>query len=256
MLIYGIHAVSAAIDRGFDIKRIYMSNQGDMKRREEVARRCTGKKGPNIERLKDKKSYEKRLEQLGLKRNEIDQTQGIVAELREFPYRTLIEVLGDCKDEVRPILLVLDSVTDPQNLGAIIRSAAFFGVKGVLLPDRRSAPVTATTIKISAGSFTEVSVVQVGNLVNALKELKNAGFWIYGLSEHAKENLTALEFSGPTALVIGNEEKGIRDLILKTCDFRAHLPAKGGFKSLNSATAAAVSLSVVSFSKMKFENGP
>lgn len=251
MLIFGIHAVSAALDRGYNIKRIYMSTQGDMKRRDEIAKRCSGRKGkgPALEKISDKKSFEKRLEKLGLKRNEIEQTQGVVAELQEFPYAELSQVLRECKDVDRPVLLVLDSVTDPQNLGAIIRSAAFFGVKGILAPDRRSAPVTATTIKVSAGGFTEVPVVQVGNLVNALKELKDAGFWIYGLSEHAKDDLTTLEFNGPVALVIGNEEKGIRDLVLKNCDFRVGLPANGSFKSLNAATAAAVSLSVVCYSQ-------
>lgn len=249
MLIYGVHAVGAAVDRGFSIKRIYVSTHGESKRREEVLKRCSGKRGPSVERFNDKKSFDKRLEKIGLKRGELEQTQGIVAELSEFPYASLQEVLRDCKGEDRPVLLVLDSITDPQNLGAIMRSAAFFGVKGILAPDRRSAPVTATTIKVSAGGFAEVPVVQVGNLVSTMKELKDAGFWIYGLSEHAKDDLTALEFSGPTALVVGNEEKGIRDLVLKNCDFRVSLPAAANFKSLNAATAAAVSLSVVAFSR-------
>ncbi len=247
MLIYGVHAVSAAIDRGFDIKRIYVSSHGDPKRREEVLKKVSKNRGIAVERMNDKKSFDKRIEKLGLKRGELEQTQGIVAELKDFPYASLQDVLRDCKDEENPVLLVLDSVTDPQNLGAIIRSAAFFGVAGILAPDRRSAPVTATTIKVSAGAFTEVPVVQVGNLVNALKELKDAGFWIYGLSEHAKEDLTQQKFNGPTALVVGNEEKGIRDLVLKTCDFKVKLPAKSDFKSLNAATAAAVSLAVVKF---------
>jgi 23S rRNA (guanosine2251-2'-O)-methyltransferase len=144
------------------------------------------------------------------------------------------------KAEPTPALVLLDGVQDPQNLGAIIRAAQTLGIQGVILPSRRSAQLSETVAKCSAGAVERLPVATVNNLVNALERLKEAGFWIVGVDTSGKTTLSEFKFDMPVALVMGGEEKGIRPLLRKNCDFTVNIPMVGTLDSLNVATASAV----------------
>jgi len=144
------------------------------------------------------------------------------------------------KAESNPTLVLLDGIQDPQNLGAIIRAAQTLGVQGVILPERRSAQLTETVAKCSAGAVERLSIACVNNLVQSLERLKQAGFWIVGVDSGGKTPCYEFQFDMPVALIIGGEEKGIRPLLRKNCDFTINIPMVGTLDSLNVATASAV----------------
>lgn len=168
--------------------------------------------------------------------------QGIIAAIKPLttlPFETLTE---KTKKMANPILLVLDSIQDQHNLGAIIRSASATGVAGIILPKDRAAPLTATTAKVSAGALASIDISIVTNLTNALIKLKQAGYWIYGADIAGTQTIYQSNFSGPVCLVIGGEHKGIRPLIKKQCDFLVTIPMQNNLDSLNASVATAVIL--------------
>ena len=169
--------------------------------------------------------------------------QGVIARLKSFNFKTLDYVLdlAEKKNEP-PAVLILDNIQDPQNLGAIVRSACAFGFHGVFIPERRAVGVTATVVKASAGATEQISIVQIGNLVNFIDELKNLGFWISGTSENESDPPEEIDLTVPTAIVIGNEGKGIRPLVKSKCDNLIRIPTVSNFVSLNASAAAAVIL--------------
>ena len=138
------------------------------------------------------------------------------------------------------LVVVCDHVTDAGNLGAIVRSAESVGASGVVIPNARSAQVTAATYKTSAGAVAHLPVARVPNLKRALQELKDAGFWVVGATEHAEDLLWDTDMTGRMALVMGNEHDGISELVLKNCDLACRLPQKGAISSLNVAQASTV----------------
>jgi 23S rRNA (guanosine2251-2'-O)-methyltransferase len=150
-----------------------------------------------------------------------------------------------------PTLALLDGIQDPQNLGAIIRAAETLGIQGIIIPERRSAQLTETVAKCSAGATECMPIACVNNLVQTLELLKKAGFWMVGVDAHGKVPCYEFQFDMPTALIIGGEEKGIRPLLRKKCDFTVHIPMQGKLDSLNAATACAV----VFYEVMKQKNG-
>lgn len=166
--------------------------------------------------------------------------QGVVAYAAPVEFKTLEDALkkAAAKGEA-PFLLLLDELQDPQNLGALIRTADAAGVHGILLPKRRSCPLNAVVAKISAGAVEYVPVIQIGNIVQQLKDLKKQGFWVAGADmdggPYTKVNLT-----GPLVLVIGAEGKGLGRLVKENCDIIVSLPMQGGVNSLNAAAAGAV----------------
>ena len=166
--------------------------------------------------------------------------QGVVAYAAPVEFKTLEDALkkAAAKGEA-PFLLLLDELQDPQNLGALIRTADAAGVHGILLPKRRSCPLNAVVAKISAGAVEYVPVIQIGNIVQQLKDLKKQGFWVAGADmdgePYPKANLT-----GPLVLVIGAEGKGLGRLVKENCDIIVSLPMQGGVNSLNAAAAGAV----------------
>lgn len=170
----------------------------------------------------------------------------LTAYLKDFQYddwNDLIETLQTkLKNEQRPVVLVLDGITDPHNLGAIIRTAAFTGVDGIVLPKDRSVSVTDTVHRISSGGTEYVSIVQVTNIASALTELKDIGFWIVGFSEHSKQGIHQLKRDFNPVIVIGNEEKGMRPLVKDKCDFLVQIQGAGRLKSLNASVAAAIAM--------------
>jgi 23S rRNA (guanosine2251-2'-O)-methyltransferase len=169
--------------------------------------------------------------------------QGVALRVEGFTYAELDDILGRCRaSEEMGLLLVLDGVQDPHNLGAIIRSAACAGAQGVIIPKDRAARITPTVEKSSAGAVETVAVAQVVNIAQTLEALKQEGFWIYGASDDAPAALFAQDFTGPVALVIGSEGEGIRPLVRKKCDGLFSIPMRGGVSSLNASVAAGVAL--------------
>jgi len=167
--------------------------------------------------------------------------QGVALRIPEFPYADLDSLLEKPLADREP-LLVLDGVQDPQNLGAIIRSACFLGAKGVIIPKDRSASVSASVIKVAAGAASYVPVGQVINVARALKQLKSADYWVAGLEVKGSKKLYEADLTVPLCLVIGNEQKGIRPLVRSECDLLVQIPAAGPIDSLNAASAATVAL--------------
>jgi len=153
-------------------------------------------------------------------------------------------MFGSVNESSRGVWLALDSLQDPQNLGAIFRSAAFFGVKGILLTTERSAPMSSVVYDISCGGVEIVPFVPVINLQRAFEKAKDVGLWILGTSEHAKDSLKKIDTDRPWLLVVGNEEKGLRRLTAESCDMMCTIPGVGkGVTSLNVSVAAGVLLS-------------
>ncbi len=170
--------------------------------------------------------------------------QGVALRAGEYAYTSLESILERPVGEREP-LIALDSIMDPQNLGAILRSACFLGAKGVILPKDRSVRVTETVIRIAAGATAYLPVVQVTNLVRCLDALKEAGLWAVGLELGTDRSLYDAELAAPLVLVVGNEQKGLRPLVRGRCDLLVKIPAGGPIESLNAATACAVSLAEV-----------
>ena len=169
--------------------------------------------------------------------------QGYVGRIREnklvVSYADFVVMLEVTDDSA---LVVLGEVQDPQNVGAIIRTAAAFGIKGVLIPEHNQAQVTGAVVKVSAGMAFNVPLVSIGNVNATLKDLKERGFWIYGLDGEAKQTLAKEPFDAPTVFVLGNESTGIREKTLEMCDVPLVIPMHPGCESLNVAASAAVAL--------------
>ena len=169
--------------------------------------------------------------------------QGIAAKVSPFPFTELGAVLPAAAPErQQTFFLALDSISDPQNLGAILRSAQCAGVAAVILPKDRSVRPTPTVSKASAGALEHTHLVLVTNLANTLKALKSEGFWVAGTDVSGGRTLYDCDLTGPLVLVIGSEGRGIRPLVRQTCDFLLTIPQVGAVGSLNASAAAAVVL--------------
>jgi 23S rRNA (guanosine2251-2'-O)-methyltransferase len=167
--------------------------------------------------------------------------QGIAARVAAYPASTLEEIMGAAGNQGHdPFVLVLDQVVDPQNLGAIVRSAQCAGIHGVVLPKDRSAPPSAAASKASAGALEHMRLAYVTNLSETLKRLKDMGLWIAGADHRGRKTVFESDLTGALAVVIGGEEKGIRPLVKKHCDFMVAVPQAGPIGSLNASAAAAV----------------
>ena len=169
-------------------------------------------------------------------------TQGIIAVKNEFNYSQIDEILIDAEKSEFPLLLLLDSIQDPHNLGAIIRTAECAGVNGIIITTKNSASVNNTVEKTSAGATSHIKITQANNLVNTIEILKQSGYWIVGSKLGNSQNYTSIDYKQPIAIVVGNEEKGIRHLVAEKCDFLAEIPMKGKIQSLNVSVATGVLL--------------
>jgi 23S rRNA (guanosine2251-2'-O)-methyltransferase len=169
--------------------------------------------------------------------------QGICATVTEYPISSVDDILESAaNDSDKAFVLVLDQVVDPQNLGAIVRTAQCAGIHGIVVPKDRSAPPSAAASKASAGALEHMQMAYVTNLVEALKRLKSYGLWVAGADRYGPEIVFQADLTGPLAIVIGGEEKGIRPLVKKHCDFMVSVPQIGPIGSLNASAAAAVVL--------------
>jgi 23S rRNA (guanosine2251-2'-O)-methyltransferase len=168
--------------------------------------------------------------------------QGVVAFVRPKELLT-IEDLFTAADSSQPrLLLALDGVEDPQNLGALLRVADGAGVNGVIVTERRSAPLSPVAVKASAGAVEHLRIARVVNLVRALEELKQQNIWVIGLDERGETDYDRFDLTGNCVLVLGREGAGLHDLVRRTCDHLLRIPMAGGVSSLNVSTAGAVVL--------------
>jgi len=167
--------------------------------------------------------------------------QGVVAVTSAKQYNDLDDVIAAKRAEYS-LVVVLDGVEDPHNLGAILRTADAAGANGIVIPERRSASVTGTVTKVSAGASEHMPIAKVTNIARTIEELKEQNVWTVGLDERAKQTYDALDYNMDCALVLGGEGKGLHDLVKKKCDFLVSIPMLGKVPSLNVSVAAAVVL--------------
>ncbi|MEH2135548.1 23S rRNA (guanosine(2251)-2'-O)-methyltransferase RlmB [Nostoc sp.] len=168
--------------------------------------------------------------------------QGVAAQTAPYAYIELPDLIEQSKSVTDPVIVVADGITDPHNLGAIIRTAEAIGAQGLVIPQRRASGITSTVMKVSAGALENFAVSRVVNLSRALEELKEAGFWIYGTATSGSEPVHTVNFKGPIVLVIGSEGEGLSMLTQRSCDFLVSIPLQGKTSSLNASVAAGMAL--------------
>jgi 23S rRNA (guanosine2251-2'-O)-methyltransferase len=172
-----------------------------------------------------------------------DRHQGVVAVVADYRYEDVAALLARARESGRPpLLVVLDGVEDPHNLGAIIRSAHALGAHGVVIPKDRAVGVTPAVAKASAGAIERCPVARVTNVAHVVEALKGEGVWSVALAADGERPLRALDLKGPTALVLGSEGEGIRPLVRRTCDLSAKVPMTGELDSLSVSATAAIAL--------------
>ncbi len=228
--IYGKHAVEEALRaKPKSVKKIFLSQELDDPK---VARLISENKIPVSFVTKDKMPSG----------TDTAVHQGVAAAISlNALVRPYDEFIKDLEVGPDTVIAVLGEIQDPQNVGAVIRSAAAFGITAVLLPEHNQAPVTGTVVKVSAGMVFRMPIVSIGNVNLTLRDLKDRGFWVYGLAAEGEQSLSEEKFDAPTVFVLGNEMKGIREKTRDVCDVLLSIPIAPRCESLNAATAASVS---------------
>ena len=231
-ILWGYHPVYEALRAGRrTIHAIYMV-QGKVKPREESLIRLARSSGVDVQG----RTVQQLTSLVGHGRH-----QGICAKVSGYPVSSLSDLLAEATvRKQNSFLLVLDQIVDPQNLGAMVRTAQCAGIHGVVISKDRSAPPTTAACKASAGALEHMHLACVTNLVEAIKELKASGLWIVGADLSSPGTVFQADLTGPLAVVVGAEEKGIRPLVKKQCDFTVSIPQVGPIGSLNASAAAAV----------------
>jgi len=235
-VIRGIHAVREALAAGRAVERILIARGRHGERIEEIVQLA---RSAGVPVRFEERSQLDRLAPVG-------EHQGVVALGASKRAVRLEDLLlpadGPQKGLPNGLIVLLDGVEDPNNLGAIIRSALAAGADGVVLPDRRAAGLTDAVERASAGALAHIRVARVNNINRAMEELKEAGYWLVGLDERGEKNYTEADYTGHTGVVLGGEGKGLHDLVRKNCDFVVSIPTVGPVRSLNVSVAAGVVL--------------
>ncbi len=229
--IEGRNAVREALRGGVPVKRLLVAEGLKPDPGVEESLRLAQEAGVPVERLPRRD-----LDRL----SERGSHQGLIAEVAPFRFTPLEKVVASSAEASHALVIALDHVTDPGNLGAIVRTAEVAGAAAVVVPERRSAAVTPAAYKAAAGAFAYLPVVQETNLVRALGKLKDAGFWVAGADGSAKQSAWDAPLEGKLVLVLGAEGQGLSRLVREACDFLVRLPQAGKVDSLNVAQAAAV----------------
>lgn len=233
-LVAGRNPVAEAVRAGVPISRVYVMGNVKDERVEEVVRRASSLGAPVFEVMKRDLDIA----------TEGAVHQGVAVEVPAYEYAEVSDLLADSLQQVDvPLLVVLDQVTDPHNLGAVLRSAGAFGVDGVIIPERRSAGVNTTAWKVSAGAAARVPVARATNVVRALEECKRAGFFVVGLDGGGDVSLRGLPLATePLVVVTGAEGAGLSRLVRETCDQIVSIPISSAVESLNAAVATGIAL--------------
>ena len=230
-IIYGRNPVIEAIRSGTSVKRVLIVEELKGQTISEIVS-LAKKNGVQIERVSKQKLSEHT--------NSLN-TQGVVAFMKTDGHASFEDILLRSKElDEPPFLALLDGIEDPHNLGAIIRSADGAGLHGVVLPKRRSASLTSTVAKTSAGASSYVLTAQVSNLNYTINTLKKKDVWIAGTDQNASQTYTEADLTGPLAIVIGAEGDGMHRLVKENCDFLVSIPMFGKMNSLNASVAAAL----------------
>jgi 23S rRNA (guanosine2251-2'-O)-methyltransferase len=236
--IYGRNAVLEALKSGDEIEKVYYSFGLQGRQIEQIVFLSRKMKVPVTQFDKSK------FNALATKLFGNDaKTQGIIAQKSIVSYSDLDELIefGFSKEE-NPVIVMLDEINDPQNLGAIARTAECCGAAGIILPERNSSPVTPVAVKASAGALNYLKICKTVNMIQAIKKLKDSGFWITGTSLNAKMNYTADIYDRPTVIIIGNEGKGMKPSLQKHCDQLVKIPILGKIESLNASVSCGIIL--------------
>lgn len=230
-LIIGRNAVIEALKSDRTIECVYVS-KGDLEGSIKVALGLAKDRGVVIKEA-DRRKLDTMCDGLN--------HQGIVARVTPFKYCDVNDILEDAKrKEQQPFIVILDEIEDPHNLGSIIRTAELCGVHGIIIPKRRNVGVTSTVYKCSAGAIEHMKITKVTNINATIDMLKEQGIWIYGADIDGKDYSYNTDFSGPCALIIGSEGKGISSLTLKKCDLLVKIPMIGKINSLNASVAGGI----------------
>ena len=169
--------------------------------------------------------------------------QGIIAQAAAHEYATIDDILAEAESRGQaPLIVICDELSDPHNLGAILRTAECAGAHGVIIPKRRSVGLTATVAKASAGAMEYMKVAKVTNIASAIRELKEKGVWVFGTAAEGSVPMYQADLTGAAAIVIGNEGDGISRLVRENCDVMVHIPMSGRISSLNASNAASILL--------------
>ncbi len=168
--------------------------------------------------------------------------QGVLAFVKDYDYTSLRDMVEECKKVKNPLILLLDNITDPHNLGAIARSAVCLGADGLVIPKHNSAEVNHTVMKTSSGAVSHIKITRETNLSNSIQFLKNNGYWIFGTDITATKTIFETNFRMPVGLIIGSEGAGVRKKLLENCDELIRIPMAGSVSSLNASVSAAVFL--------------
>jgi len=233
-LLYGRHAVAAALEGQRPLNRVWVNNRlrYDPRFLSLIDEAKAG--GAVIDEVDTR-----RLNQITAGANH----QGIVAQVAPYDYKDLDDLIEAAMAKTkRPVIVAADGITDPHNLGAIIRTAEALGAQGMVIPQRRAVGVTATVAKVAAGALEHLPVARVVNLKRALETLKEKGFWIYGLSSEASQPVHRTTFDRPTVIVVGAEGDGLSLSVQQSCDVLISIPLKGAVPSLNASVATGMAL--------------
>ncbi len=233
-LIFGIHPVQEALRSGQKLERLYISSGRKNKALAAILKHAKAQ-GVDV-RFEPWKRLTARLGKRAAH-------QGVVARTAGYPYASFETLAALAHQQSEPPLLVLlDCIQDPHNFGAILRSAECAGAHGVIIPKQKSVSVTPTVMKAAAGAAAHLPICRVTNLVAAMTTLQQQGIWLVGTAGAASQTYTELDWTMPVALVIGNEEKGLRRLVAEHCDFMVSIPLSGKVASLNAAVASGIVL--------------
>ena len=234
----GRNAVIELLESGKDINKLYITKgekNGSINKIIALA-----KENKVVIAEKDKKQMEEMAQ--------TDNYQGVIAIVPPFEYCEIDDILNYAKEkEENPFVLILDGIEDTHNLGAIIRTAETAGVHGIIIPKRRAASVNSTVSKVSCGAIEYMRVARVSNITDSINKLKEEGLWICGTSISAEKYYFNQDLTGPLGIVIGNEGKGMSDLVEKNCDFLVKIPMMGKVESLN----ASVSTGIIVYEALK-----
>jgi 23S rRNA (guanosine2251-2'-O)-methyltransferase len=232
-LIYGRHSVISALESQRSLHRIWITPRLRYDPRFHNLVLKAKENGTVIDEVEPR-----RLDQITKGANH----QGIAAQTAPYEYVELQELIETAKSTTDPVIIIAEGITDPHNLGAIIRTAEAIGAQGLVIPQRRASGITSVVMKVAAGALENFPVARVVNLQRALEDLKTAGFWIYGTDATASKPLHTVDFKGAIALVIGSEGEGLSMLTQRSCDVLVSIPLLGKTPSLNASVAAGMAL--------------